>query len=73
MLTAARALAAARQGRWGPGLDLVDRLRNRDAVPQDYDTAWLFEQLAVEARRYDQPELAAWLGGRADAAPARST
>jgi len=70
-LTAARALAAARQGRWGPGLDLVDRLRNRDAVPEDYETAWLFEQLAVEARRYDQPELAAWLGARADAAPAR--
>ncbi len=70
-LTAARALAAARQGRWGPGLDLVDRLRNRDANPRDYDTTWLFAQLAEEARRHGQADAAAWLGARAEQARAR--
>ncbi len=70
-LTAARALATARQGRWGPGLDLVDRLRNRDASPRDYDTTKLFRQLAIEARRHGQADLAAWLSDRADRADTR--
>jgi serine/threonine protein kinase/tetratricopeptide (TPR) repeat protein len=70
-LTAARALAAARKGRWGPGLDLVDRLRNRDASPRDHDTTWLYEQLADEARRYGHADAAAWLGDRAEQARER--
>jgi serine/threonine protein kinase/tetratricopeptide (TPR) repeat protein len=64
-LTAARALAAARQGRWGPGLDLVDRLRNRGSSPRDPSTAWLYRQLASEAGRLGQSEVAAWLSDQA--------
>ena len=67
-LTAARALAAARLGRWGPGLDLVDRLRNRRASPRDHHTTKLFRQLAVEARRFGQSDLAAWLSDRGEVA-----
>jgi eukaryotic-like serine/threonine-protein kinase len=70
-LTAARALAAARQGRWGPGLDLVDRLRNRGASPRDHSTAWVFQQLAGEAGRFGQGEVAAWLSSQAEKARER--
>ncbi len=68
LLTAARALATARLGRWGPGLDLVDRLRNRDVSPRDRDTAQLYRHLATEAQRYGQPALAAWLDDQASKA-----
>jgi tetratricopeptide (TPR) repeat protein len=65
-LTASDALAAARQERWGQALDLVDRLRNRDVRPRDRDSIWLFEQLAAEARRHRQDDVARWLQRRAE-------
>jgi hypothetical protein len=71
LIIAGRALAAARQGRWGPCQDLVDRLRNRDLQPWDHDTVRLFERLAVEAFRLGQTETGSWLQGRVTRASAR--
>jgi serine/threonine protein kinase len=62
---AASALATVRQGRWGPALDLIDRLRNRGLAPADRATAELYRQLALEAERHGQRETATWLGERA--------